>query len=174
MTVTLKEMTKRAHTEAEKSTFMKKLLKGQISKNEYAQFLYNNLFAYSALEELLPEFFEGNDLARSRKIVSDLFELKENGLRLTPTTVEYVRYLSTLDPEHLKAHIYVRYMGDLFGGQFIKNAIPTSGNMLKFNDVEYLKQLIRSCVNESHAEEANTCFDFIRKINDELLTMSAT
>lgn len=172
MTITLKEMTKRAHTEAEKSAFMKKLLKGQITRNEYAQFLYNNLFAYSALEELLPEFFEGNDLARSRKIVSDLFELKESGLSLTPTTVEYVRYLSKLDPEQLKAHIYVRYMGDLFGGQFIKNVIPTPGNMLKFNDVDSLKQLIRSSVNESHAEEATKCFDFIRKINDELLEMS--
>lgn len=173
MTITLKEMTKRAHTEAEKSAFMKKLLKGQISKNEYAQFLYNNLFAYSALEELIPEFFEGNDLSRSRKIVSDLFELQENNLKITPSTKEYVAYLATLNKEQLKSHIYVRYMGDLFGGQFIKNSIPTTGNMLKFNDVESLKQLIRSCVNESHAEEANKCFDFIRKINDELLEMSA-
>jgi hypothetical protein len=45
-------------------------------------------------------------------------------------TNEYLKHLAEIkdDPKKLMAHIYVRHMGDLFGGQMIAKKVPSSGN----------------------------------------------
>ena len=46
---TLKELTWEFHKSAERSNFARKLLKGQLTESQYAEYLYNQLFIYQAL-----------------------------------------------------------------------------------------------------------------------------
>ena len=65
------------------------------------------------------------------------------------------------DPKKLMAHIYVRHMGDLSGGQMIAKRVPGSGNYYKFDaDVNEYKEKIRAKCDDSMAEEAKICFDY--------------
>ncbi len=91
---------------------------------------------------------------------------------LCKSTVEYSDYLSTInDPEKILAHVYVRHMGDLSGGQIIskklKNKFPT--NFYKFSiDTEILKEKLREKLNNDMADEAIVAFDYAHKIFLEL------
>lgn len=70
------------------------------------------------------------------------------------------------------AHIYVRHMGDLSGGQMIKDRVPGSGKMYQFADmthsIDEMKGLIRRRTKDSMADEANKAFEFSTKIFEEL------
>ena len=73
------------------------------------------------------------------------------------------------DPDKLMAHIYVRHMGDLSGGQMISKKVPGSGTMYKFDDdVDILKEKIRAKLNDSMADEAKIAFDFATKLFQQM------
>ena len=59
------------------------------------------------------------------------------------------------------AHVYVRYLGDLKGGQMIAKRIPGSGEYYKFENPEKLESFIRSQLseNDNFVNECNKCFD---------------
>ena len=60
-------------------------------------------------------------------------------------------------------------MGDLSGGQIIKRYVPGSGTYYDFSeDVNVLKEKLRSKLNDLMAEEANKCFDMIYEMFEEL------
>lgn len=74
------------------------------------------------------------------------------------------------DPHKLMAHIYVRHMGDLSGGQMIKKKVPGSGRYYEFDgDIKELKEKIRSKCNDDMAEEAKLCFDFATDLFKEMM-----
>ena len=87
--------------------------------------------------------------------------------------MDYHDYLIRLgnDPErrHLvKAHMYVRHMGDLFGGQFIAKAVPGSGKFYEFDNAEELKAAIRAELTDDLGDEARVAFEWAIKIMKEL------
>ena len=67
------------------------------------------------------------------------------------------------------AHIYVRHMGDLSGGQMISKKVPGAGTMYQFEDnVSVLKDKIRARLNDSMADEAKIAFDFATKLFQQM------
>ena len=73
------------------------------------------------------------------------------------------------DPNKLMAHIYVRHMGDLSGGQMIAKRTPGSGTMYQFDeDVGVIKDRVREKLDDSMAEEAKICFDFATQLFQEM------
>ncbi len=150
--MSLKEITKDLHHEAETTTFAKMLLSGKIGKEDYRNYLYNLLAIYDAIEWYCKRqgFLDSMpDLPRLKSIYADFQELDDGTYcYLTPATLEYQAYLHKLgsDPErkHLvKAHLYCRHMGDLFGGQIIKKQVAhiSSG---KFYDFEKMWEYVDS------------------------------
>ncbi len=126
------------HRRVERSAFMASLLRGQIDRKRYAGLLRNLQALYGALEEALtrhaatpgvaplvmPELF------RSRAIAADLQLLAGDDAasaaplaRATQQYVERLRELSTAKPGLLVAHAYVRYLGDLNGGQVLRRVV---------------------------------------------------
>ena len=90
----------------------------------------------------------------------------------TKNIVKYLEHILTIanDPEKLMAHIYVRHMGDLSGGQMIKRKIPGKGTMYEFDgDIAELKDKIRSKLNDSMADEAKLTFEFATKTFQDML-----
>jgi heme oxygenase len=170
----LKELTWENHQRAERTEFVRKLLKG-LTPEEYHKYLYNQYMIYSILEDaagrVLPEL---NNIRRAERIYADLRELeKEYAIGTTPELLmpvvrKYEKHVITLDRDGILAHIYVRHFGDMYGGQMIKKRNPGSGTMYDFDNVEELKTKIRSMLNDDMADEANRCFEFAMELFEEL------
>ena len=175
MELKLRELTMKHHKDAERSNFAKKLVSGKIDADEYARYLYNMRIVYSSLEicAIKLQVMDGLEkIRRTSGIKSDLIELGDPKFNPCKSTVEYVDYLTGItDPEKILAHVYVRHMGDLSGGQIIANKIkgelPTK--FYEFDeDIEVLKDKLREKLNNDMADEAMVAFDHAHKIFLEL------
>lgn len=174
----LKELTQEQHKNAERSLFVKKLLKKEITPYQYYVYLTNQFLMYTSLEGYALQIgvLDGiEEIQRGNAIAKDLQELeKEYGFEIPvhlKSTGAYMSYISDIsnDTEKLLAHIYVRHMGDLSGGQIIKRFVPGSGNHYVFEtDVNELKEKVRSKLHDGLADEAKICFNMIKEFMEEL------
>jgi heme oxygenase len=175
--MSLKELTKENHTNAERQEFVKVMFGGNIPNKLYAQYLYNQFPMYELLELLANRhglFLDLDDLPRRSAILQDFNELwpdPETRPDTCSTVQKYLDHLMTIqnDPHKLMAHIYVRHMGDLSGGQMIAKRVPGEGRMYKFDNPEILKEKIRKKVDDSMADEAKLCFDFATQLFKEMM-----
>lgn len=175
--MSLKEATWEHHKNAERQAFVKRMFKGDMSEKDYATYLYNQHTTYNILEQmsivngLLADMPE---IRRAPAIYEDYTELwhdNDNPPPLAKVTKEYMDYIMKIgmDPHRLMAHLYVRHMGDLSGGQMIAKKVPGSGKYYQFDgDTEEIKNKIRSKLDDSMADEAKVCFDFATKMFVEL------
>jgi heme oxygenase len=166
--MSLRELTAEKHHDAERTEFVKELLGGSITEERYATFLFNLHPIYHVLESfaMINGSMDGlDDLCRANSIYEDYLELWKDTKppELCPTVDRYLKYIKdelAPNPDRLFAHVYVRHMGDLAGGQMIAKRVPGSGTMYKFENGEELKNKIRSKLNDTMGDEANVAFDF--------------
>lgn len=177
--MSLKDLTYEKHKEAETQPFIKVLFSGRIDPRFYATFLHNQHPVYEFLEvnAMLHGLLDGLvDIRRAPKINADYLELwtEEQHAPTLPVVKDYLDYIKNLsetNPQALFAHIYVRHMGDLAGGQMIAKKVPGKGTMYQFEDVDSLKAAIRERLSDDMAEEANRCFDFAIRMFQEMMTL---
>jgi heme oxygenase len=169
--MSLKEITKDLHHEAEITQFAKLLLSGTIERADYRNYLYNLLAVYDPIEWYCRRqgvFVNMPDLPRLKAIYADFTELDDcDYYYLTPATLEYQAYLHKLgndaDRKHLiKAHLYCRHMGDLFGGQIIKKQVAhiSSGKFYDFENADAMKMAIRTILTDELGDEARVAFKY--------------
>ena len=128
----LKERTAVAHERAENSGFMASMLEGTGGVEALVALLAQSLPIYSALEAACrrqaqaPQFAPLYDviLERETALRADLDAHAKAGFEcptIVPATRAYVAEIeeSAGDPARLVGHHYVRYLGDLSGGQII-------------------------------------------------------
>ena len=110
----LREATSELHRKAEQMEFNQRMMKGELTIEEYVKYLISQGFIFTTIENLytLPE----PSLARSSRVLDDLKELGEDIVVSLPKTQEYVDYLSTLDNDSIQPHIYLNYLALMFGG----------------------------------------------------------
>lgn len=177
--MSLREITKDLHHEAETTKFAKTLLSGKIEKADYKNYLYNLMAIYDPIEWYnmrQGHFAQLTGLPRLRAIYADFLEIDDGDyLYLTPATLEYQAYLHKLgnDPERkhlIKAHLYVRHMGDLNGGQIIKKQVAhvSSGKFYDFDDADALKLQIRQELTDDLGAEARIAFKYAIKMMRDL------
>lgn len=179
--MSLKELTKDLHTEAERTVFAKKLIKGNLTTEEYADYLWQMVLVYNGIETAANSQGMLSNLPgieRTANIYQDCIELvgPNHLLRWNPTTIDYYKYLLDLnnDPQrrHLvKAHLYCRHMGDLFGGQMIKGRVPGKGRFYEFKDPEGLKTAIRAELTDDLGPEARVAFEWAIKMMQSLTNL---
>ena len=177
--MSLRELTKEAHTNAERSAFVKILFSGTINPQLYATYLKNQHPQYEILEVCaMPHgILHGlPDIRRAPTINADYVELwedQEHPPTMLPVVDRYIKYILSIkdDPKKLMAHIYVRHMGDLAGGQMIAKKVPGSGKYYQFEDPEALKAAIRERLDDSMADEAKVCFQFAKEFFEEMMTL---
>ncbi len=144
LSLELRQQTSDLHRTVESRPFMAALLAGQLSQNAYCLMLRNLEPVYSALESALnlnlsrPAIARLNlpNLYRASSLQADLQTLHGNpwqsDLALLPACVAYCSHLENLGqkaPDLLVAHAYVRYLGDLSGGQMIQKILVKSWGM---------------------------------------------
>jgi heme oxygenase len=176
--MSLREITKDLHSDAERTEFAKKLLSGSISKEDYANYLYQMVLIYPVIEmgnSIQGHFKNLPDIERSWPIYQDFIELagKDHNYKWLPSTVDYHNYMLELlhDPERkhlIKAHLYCRHMGDLYGGQMIAKKVPGQGKFYQFKNPQELKEAIRAELTDDLGDEARVAFEWAIKIMREL------
>ncbi|WP_406426721.1 heme oxygenase (biliverdin-producing) [Streptomyces sp. NBC_01589] len=124
------------HTEAETSTFMSDLLDGRLGVVAYTRYTEQLWFVYRALEEGAEALrtdpvagpFIQPELMRTAELERDLAHLRgadwRRGLEPLPATAAYADRVTecarTWSAGYV-AHHYTRYLGDLSGGQIIRD-----------------------------------------------------
>ncbi|MFF3844095.1 heme oxygenase (biliverdin-producing) [Streptomyces sp. NPDC002328] len=137
------------HVEAETSTFMSDLLGGRLGVDAYARYTEQLWFVYEALEAeagrlasdpvagpfIQPELFRRSALER------DLAHLRgpdwragASALPATEAYAERVRECAERWPAGYIAHHYTRYLGDLSGGQIIRDRAEKAWGFEKKGD----------------------------------------
>ena len=128
----LREETKEAHVRAERSPFMQRVLRGTVSRAGYADLLRSLVPLYRALEEALPEAPEAvralhpPALFRSEGLARDLTVFVPAEEAPASTALALGERVRGSGPEELVAHAYVRYLGDLSGGQALGALVARS------------------------------------------------
>lgn len=168
--MSLKELTKDKHTEAENTKFMKAVFKNKMPSDIWADYTYNKVIWYSAIESKSRQFDLLADLPgieRTEKLMDDYRTMTGGTIKhkLRQISIDYGNYISKLDtPDKILAHLYTWHMGDLHGGQMIKKVINAPHTNLDFDDHQNLIINLRKKLDDSLAEEANVAFDWAIKI----------
>lgn len=164
----LKEATGIKHKQAERMPFNTRMFRGLLSKNEYLLYLSQQLRIFQTIESIgLPH----SSLKRTENVQADIDELKAQGFYssyVLSSTMAYVEYLGSLSYEQILPHVYLNYMAIMFGGQMMKKAVPSTGRMYVFNNIQESIQFIRDVQKDEWAEEVNKGFDFNILIFEEL------
>ncbi|CAL9552282.1 heme oxygenase (biliverdin-producing) [Streptomyces sp. enrichment culture] len=137
------------HVEAETSTFMSDLLGGRLGVDAYARYTEQLWFVYEALESGAPGLasdpvagpFIRPELMRLPSLERDLAHLRgpdwRSGLTALPATRAYAERVATCVrdwPAGYVAHHYTRYLGDLSGGQIIRDKAEKTWGFAKKGD----------------------------------------
>jgi heme oxygenase len=131
----LRNSTAAAHREAERSPLMRRLLGGPPDRADHERLLQQLLPIYSTLESLVAERADrpwlaavwAPELARTEALKADLGA--DAWAPRLPATERYVARLQGLDSAaatstaRLLAHVYVRHLGDLSGGQILQRRL---------------------------------------------------
>jgi heme oxygenase len=152
LSIRLREGTQHSHTAAENTAFMKCFLKGIVEREPLRKLFADLYFLYSTLESALQRHAShpvlGSicfpELNRTDSLARDLaFYYGDNWQELisaSPAGRAYcdrIQTLSETDPLLLIAHAYVRYMGDLSGGQRLKSVIRSALSLPSVQGTEF-------------------------------------
>jgi len=137
----LREETSEAHASAERTAVMRRAMRGEIDHDSYVALLRALLVIYDELEEGLERHaahpalgalmnLDMASLRRRDRLLSDIYELSGGSLRSNVSVAraampyaKRLRELTESNPALLAAHAYVRYMGDLSGGQMLRAGV---------------------------------------------------
>lgn len=170
------------HEEAENGVFTQAIMKGTITRETYRQFLAELREIYMAIEEMTelnkdnpcfgPIYFP-TEMNRLKSLEEDLeffygSDWHEKVKPMTESAKEYaarIRDIGKTDPILLVAHSYVRYIGDMSGGQQLKYKLskhlqlPDSGegvHFFIFNEIDNIKQFKNFYFGNMNSIEAST------------------
>jgi heme oxygenase len=163
----LREHTNTKHREAEDTPFVQYMLHGNITVPDYALYLQQIQPIYAAIEHyagvsgLLDNF---PDIRRTAYMKEDIQEL---GYTLPETLLPSVRRwcqriedLYNSDQRDLiMAHVYVRHMGDMYGGKAIAKRVPGTGRCYQFEDRPALIKAFDARLHMGLLDEALGAFD---------------
>ena len=137
----IKKDTSKSHSMAENTGFVTNFLAGVVSKESYKQLIADFYFIYTALEEQVEKFKDDpfiapiafDELKRVPALEKDCeFYWGQNWKSIiapTDACKNYVTRVKKINAKFLVGHHYTRYLGDLSGGQILKNIANKSMNL---------------------------------------------
>ncbi len=135
----LREGTAEKHQETEKVPYLRAIFRGGLDAQTYTYQLESLLAVYTVMEELyrqnkdnpilaklyFPTLFRENSLKEDIASFQKKFGTKLRGSvsKATQGYIDHIKNTAKTKPELLVAQAYVRYLGDLSGGQAIKKVV---------------------------------------------------
>jgi heme oxygenase len=171
--MSLKELTKDLHDQAENTPFMKAVFAKTLPLELWTDWTYQRSLFYGAIEGAADAAGLLDDLPgirRSFYLYLDYKEMAGDKRHLFKSSVmEYHKYIISLypDADKLMAHLYTWHMGDLFGGQMIKKIIDAPHRHLEFKDSKTLMTNIRTKLKDEMADEARVAFNWAIEMLNE-------
>jgi heme oxygenase len=174
----LREYTNAKHREVEAHPFVQYLLGGTITKEHYGMYLQQMYFVYNYLEyyaSISGLIWDLPDLRRAGYIEKDLGELYmwDSSVRFKSTEKYRDRFVTlnydANNRHKLLAHVYVRHMGDLYGGKLIGRKVPGSGKAYQFDDRPFLIKTLDAKLTMDILDEALLAFDMSANMFDDML-----
>ena len=170
----LREATHDKHREVEALPMIQAIMKGP-TFDQYVSYLFELKEIYRVIELAARSADILKDLPgieRYNAITEDLNDLNSNYAReLMPSTKKYIDHIWATayhNPNLLLAHVYVRHMGDLYGGKLMARVVPGAGRAYKFEDRPGIIKAFNDKLTMDLADEANLAFDYFIQIFDEL------
>ena len=131
LALALDDGTRKSHSVAENTQFVTGFFKGISTKSSFSQLVGSLYFVYDAMETAFNttsdpsvKVLDYPELRRLESLEQDMVYYFGTGfkaaVRPSPATERYVdriKEISQTSPYLLVAHMYTRYLGDLFGGQ---------------------------------------------------------
>ena len=145
--MSLKKLTDSIHKKAEQTKWSQHLVSGNITEDQYGQYLYNLSYIYSTIENGANKYglFKENPDLKWIKRVNNLFlDLGwfKYEIGYEESTLKYGEYISSLDREGILAHMYVRHFGDMYGGSIVAKKI------MKIEETSRYKRMIKNVKEE--------------------------
>lgn len=169
--MSLKDLTKEKHLEAESTLFMKAVFDKTLPQGLWIDWTYQKWIFYSAIEHVAQKndlLLDLPDISRTVHLFTDYetMNVDKKIYDVRPEVVKYCNYIHSIadDPKKIMAHLYTWHMGDMFGGQMIKKLVPGSHRSLDFDDVGNLVSNIRTKIDDTMGDEANVAFDWAIRI----------
>jgi len=162
----LREAVKDIHHAAERTKWSQMMISGDMRLEQYAAMLYNMHPIYTELERT--GLITKPQVLRADRVQADLDSVGGTNHGLCLSTVYYVRHLETLDDRDRWAHIYVHYLGNMYGGQMIGRRLPGQHSHLLFEDLDGCIAYVRSNLQDVRTDTAVSAFEWTIKVYDEL------
>jgi heme oxygenase len=174
----LREGTKEVHRKAEGSIFLKNLFRGNVSKEAYLKYLESLFYLYNELEyNLNQKVFDQNirklyfpELYRTGSLYSDLIYFGGASFNPSPPSemtnryIDHIKKIIENDTYKIVSHLYVRYLGDLSGGQILRGIIKKSFSLengfgdsfysFPIGDVDHFKNIYRAQMDSLVLEDS--------------------
>lgn len=132
----LRHSVRELHERAHSSTYLAALVDGRLPLGDYTLLVEQYVAIYTTLEgagdalagDPVAAPFVIDELRRVPALHADLDALGGGVPRILPSTSTYIARLreAASDPRRFVAHQYVRYLGDLAGGQVVGKALQRS------------------------------------------------
>jgi heme oxygenase len=162
---TLRELTSENHKRAENTLFMRLFMSRGLTEEEYMEYITQLSVIYTALEFA----------AKVRADVAELNKKLGKQSQLNWETMAYYNQIIRMtDKKEILAHFYVRYAGDMFGGQMLKSISHGSGTMYEFGDnLPVLRQKMRELATPDLAEYANDAYSKNIQILNDIMKVNS-
>ena len=166
----VREATKELHDAVEEITFAQRLLSGDFTKDDYGRYLLAQEAIFDALENWDEYVIPHSSLYRYENIIQDYAYLNIEENPETPSAaIKYGHYLlgfTEYDDVKKNSHLYLNYLGLMFGGSIVAKNIPTEGLMYRFDNRTECIKAIREL--ELDIEEVKRGFEYQIRIMEEL------
>lgn len=172
---TLRELTAESHARAENTLFMRLFMSKGLTEEEYMEYITQLSVIYTALEFAAAKvgiLQELSGIERAAKVRADVTELNKKLGKQSQLNWETMAYYNQIirmtEKKEILAHFYVRYAGDMFGGQLLKSMAHGSGTMYDCDDnLHVLRHKMRELATPDLAEYVNDAYSKnIQVLND--------
>jgi heme oxygenase len=169
----LKAQTRAKHDAIESHPFIHKLITGDISAEEYFAYIENLSPIYTIIENRLLQPAQFSPLHRDAQITEDIRNYQD-ALKVQTTyklfNSEWVKACIDKTDFELISDFYIRWLGDLYGGQIMSKNFKYN-SMLKFKNVRQCIKLARGLI-ESAAMHEDVFIDLVNKSYDYNLKLA--
>lgn len=172
--MSVREETKDLHDAVEETAFAQRLLNCDFTEDDYVRYLQAQYIIFDAMENYFEYTLPHESLKRCEAIEKDLASLGEKPSRLLAphSACNYTNYILGVNEwkeDSKNAHIYLNYLGMMFGGSIVAKGVPTPGHIYNFENRQECIKAIRELPLD--VEQVKQGFRYQIEIMEELEQM---